>query len=188
MEYKFYNQLEYPHVPYEYNGNGRSIKTSGCGICSACMVVENMLGIPCSLEEMVQIAYASGARDDSGTEMSLLAKGVCEKFPLTYEMTNDAGTAMQFLQNGEGMIIANSGGDREGWTGVFTSGGHFIVLAAAQGRKITVLDPSVRPDKYDAPGREGKVELDGNIAYTDMQVIAKDCDNRTPSYVLFRKK
>lgn len=188
MEYKFYNQLEYEHVPYEYNGNGRNVRTSGCGVCSACMVVENLLGVTCTPEEMVQIAYACGARDDSGTEMSILAKGVCEKYPLTYEMTNDAGKMMQFLQNGEGMAIANSGGDREGWTGVFTSGGHFIVLAAAQGRKITVLDPSVRPDKYNEPGREGKVELVGNIAYTDIAVVAKDCDNRTPSYVLFRKK
>ena len=63
-----------------------------------------------------------------------------------------------------------------------------VDIDAAEGRKITVLDPSVRPDKYDAPGREGKVELVGNIAYTDMQVIAKDCDNRYPSYALFRKK
>ena len=36
MSFKFYNQREYEHVPYEYQGNGRNIKTSGCGICSAC--------------------------------------------------------------------------------------------------------------------------------------------------------
>lgn len=188
MEYRFYNQLEYAHIPYEYQGDGETVCDSGCGICACCMVVENMLGISCTPEEMVRIAFDSGARDASGTEMSLLAKGVCQTYPLTCELTNDAGRMLQFLQEEQGMVVANSGGNREGWTGVFTSGGHFIVLAAARGRRITVLDPSVRPGKYDEPGRKGKVELEGSIAYTDIAVVAKDCDNRTPSYVLFRKK
>ena len=38
MAYKYYNQNDYPEIPY---GDG-SIETSGCGLCSCCMVVEKM--------------------------------------------------------------------------------------------------------------------------------------------------
>lgn len=188
MDYKFYNQNDYPHIPYVYDNPKSSVASSGCGLCSCCMVVENLMGKPFTPAEAVKVALDCGARDDTGTEISILAPAVCDKFGMTCEFTNDAGRVLQFLQKGEGMVIANSGGDREGWTGVFTHGGHFIVLAAAQGRKITVLDPAVKPGKFDEPGRAGKVVLEGSIAYTDIAVLAKDCDNRTPAYVLFRKK
>ncbi len=85
------------------------------------------------------------------------------------------------------MAIANSGGDREGWTGVFTHGGHFIVLVSAKGREICVMDPSMKPGKFDEAGRAGKVRVEGNMAYVDIAVLARDCDNRYPSYCLFRK-
>ena len=103
-------------------------------------------------------------------------------------MTNDAARMLQFLKNKEGMVVANSGGNREGYTGVFTKGGHFIVLAEANGRTITVLDPNLYEGKFEEPGREGKVIVEGNLAFTDVQVINEDCSNRTPAYFLFRKK
>ena len=86
------------------------------------------------------------------------------------------------------MAIANSGGDREGWTGVFTHGGHFIVLVGAKGREICVMDPHVPEGKFDEPGRKGKVRMEGNLCYVDIAVLARDCENRYPSYCLFRKK
>lgn len=188
MEYKFYNQNDYPNIPYVYDNPKSSVASSGCGLCACCMVVENLLGVSFTPAEAVEMALACGARDDTGTELSVLAPAVCEKFGMTCEFTNDAGRMLQFLQNGEGMAVANSGGDREGWTGIFTHGGHFMALAAAKGRQITVLDPSVKPTKFDEPGRAGKVKLEGNLVYVDIAILAKDCDNRTPSYILFRKK
>ena len=107
---------------------------------------------------------------------------------MTVEYTCDHGRMQQFLQNGEGMAIANSGGDRPGWTGVFTTGGHFIVLVSAKGREICVMDPSMYEGKYDTEGRKGKVRVEGNLAYVDIATLARDCDNRYPSYALFRKK
>ena len=35
MEYKYWNQLDYPDIPY---GEGDTVADSGCGLCSACMV------------------------------------------------------------------------------------------------------------------------------------------------------
>ena len=44
----FYCQLDYEHVPYPspvgaVNGN---LANNGCGVCSASMLVENMLDVP----------------------------------------------------------------------------------------------------------------------------------------------
>jgi hypothetical protein len=30
--------------------------------------------------------------------------------------------------------------------------------------------------------------VEGNLAYVDIATLARDCDNRYPSYALFRKK
>ena len=184
MSYKYYNQGNYPQIPY----GGGTVASSGCGLCAACMVVENMTGQSFTPAEAVAMADACGAHDETGTEISILAPAVCKKFGLTYELTCDHGRMLQFLQNGEGMAIANSGGDREGWTGVFTHGGHFITRVSAKGREICVMDPSMKPDKYESEGRKGKVRVEGDLAYVDIAVLAKDCDNRYPSYCLFRKK
>lgn len=46
---RYINQLEYPHVPYHTNGEhpalpdelrNRTVALSGCGLCSAIMVIE----------------------------------------------------------------------------------------------------------------------------------------------------
>ncbi len=183
MAYKYYNQNNYPHVPY----GGGSIETSGCGLCSCCMVVENMTGATFTPEECAALSNECGACDETGTEISLLAPAVCKKFGLTYELTCDHGKMLQFLQNGEGLVVANSGGDREGWTGIFTHGGHFIVLVSAKGREICALDPAQYDGKFDEPARKDKVRVEGNLLYVDIATLAKDCDNRYPSYCLFRK-
>jgi hypothetical protein len=73
MSFKFYNQREYEHVPYEYQGNGRNIKTSGCGVCSACMIVENMLGLPLPVEEGAVMGMECGARISYGSDMIAMA-------------------------------------------------------------------------------------------------------------------
>lgn len=134
------------------------------------------------------MAVECGARISYGSDMLAMADELCRRYPLTYELTNDAGKMLQFLKDKQGMVIANSGGNREDYTGVFTRGGHFIVLAEARGRQIVVLDPNLYEGKFEEPGREGKVTVEGNLAITDVHVITEDCSNRTPAYFLFRKK
>ncbi len=184
MEYKYWNQLDYPNIPY----SDETVASSGCGLCSACMVVENMTGMTFTPAEAVELSLANGAYDETGTEITLLAPAVCEKFGLTAEYTCDHGKMQQFLHNGEGMAIANVGGDRPGWTGVFSDVGHFIVLVSAKGREVCAMDPAMVEGRYESEGRRGKVRVEGNLAYVDIAVLAKECENRYPSYVLFRKK
>lgn len=188
----FYCQLDYEHVPYPSpvgaaNGN---IANNGCGVCSASMLAENYLGISFSIEECARLAKACGAREGFGTDFYIFAPVFAAHTGLCYRETEDADEALAFLQSGKGMIIANTQGDREkdGYIGVFSNSGHYIVLAEAQGECVRVWDPMYKAgsDRYDIPGRKGKVKTVGNDAYADFSVIRQDCKNRP--YFLFWKE
>ena len=183
----YYCQNDYDHVPYtNADRPTATIASSGCGVCSACMVVENLLGVSFPVEEAAVFSQNCGARDGYGTDMMILGKALEQKFPLLMEITDDADKALAFLHNKEGMIIANAGGDREGHVGLFTKGGHYIVLAEACRRTVRILDPSLRPDKFDVEGRRGEVFVNGTDIYCDMGAVVDDCLNRSPAFYLFR--
>lgn len=183
-----YIQNDYPGAAYPGPGDpAGTIASSGCGLCCCSIVVEMLTGDSFPPTETAALAFACGARDETGTEISVLAPAVCKKFDLFYALTNDCGRVLQFLQEGRGMAVANVGGDREGYAGVFSEDGHFIVLAAARGREITVLDPWREEGRFDRPGRRDKVRVEGTTFFTDVAVIARECDNRTPAYTLIWK-
>ncbi len=185
----FYCQLDYEHVPYPSpvgakNGN---IANNGCGVCAASMLAENMLGISFPPEESAKLAKACGAREGFGTDLYIYAPVFAAHVGLCVRDTEDAQEALRFLQEGRGMIIANTRGDREGHIGVFSDSGHYIVLAGAKGTEIRVWDPMYKPgsDRFEKPGRKEKVRLDGTDAYADFSEIEKDCFERP--YFLFWK-
>ena len=186
----FYCQLDYEHVPYPSpvgvaNGN---IANNGCGVCAASMVAENMLGVSFPPEESAKLAKACGAREGFGTDLYIYAPVFAEHVGLKVKVTEDAQEALRFLQEGRGMVIANTYGDRPEHIGVFSDSGHYIVLAAAQGTEVKVWDPMYKEGsgRYDVPGRKGKVRLDGTDAYADFSEIAQDCFERP--YFLFWKE
>ncbi|MBQ3201975.1 MAG: hypothetical protein IJB22_08660 [Clostridia bacterium] len=184
----FYNQNDYTHIPYPSAGfPNENIEDSGCGVCSASMVVENLTGQKFPIKESTAFALQAGARDDDGTDMEKLAPALCERFGLSFEATDDTEKVLAFLNAGEGMVIANPGGDREGHVGLFTTTGHYIVLAAARQRTVMVLDPSLSPTKFEKEGRRGMVFVDGVNIYCDIDAVKEDCLNRSPAFYLFKK-
>jgi hypothetical protein len=38
----YYNQRDYGNIAYPYKGNDKTISSSGCGVCCACIVVNNI--------------------------------------------------------------------------------------------------------------------------------------------------
>ena len=58
---------------------------------------------------------------------------------------------------------------------------------SADEKEMCILDPSLKEGKFDEEGRKGKVRVGGNFAYCDPQVLARDTDNRDPSYYLFTR-
>ncbi|MGP7817357.1 hypothetical protein [Niallia sp. 01092] len=190
----YLNQLEYEHIHYLTNtlkgglGPGKdNVKTAGCGLCCSCMVVENLTLDSFPLEECLEMSISLKANEQPGTDMIILGPAVAEKFGLDLKMTNSAEELLDHLRNG-GMAIANTGGDREAYTGVFSHGGHYITVVSAKGSTLCILDPSLSADKYEEEGRKGKVKIDGSFIYCDISILAKDCENRNPAYYLFSRK
>lgn len=184
----FYCQLDYEHVPYPSPTTGRgTIANNGCGPCAASMVAENMLGVSFPPSKAAEFGLECGARAAVGTNFYIYAKAFAEKFGLNVRDTEDADEALRFLQEKRGMVIANTFGDRpdDGYIGVFSDSGHYIVLASAEENEVCVWDSMYRPGRFDIPGRIGKVRMDGTNAYADFSVIREDCRNRP--FFLFEK-
>lgn len=136
---------------------------------------------------MAEYAISIGARVSGGTDMNTLAAGICKAYGLEYSTSSDEPDLLAHLQAG-GMAIANVGGNRGGYTGVFSNGGHFIVVAKQiDDGRVAIMDPGHYMGKFNLSGRRGKVEIDGDFCYCDIDVLAEDCSNRSTRYWLFKK-
>ena len=163
---RYINQLDYAHVPYlaevknpnaTHEQRNRTVALSGCGLCAACMIVDLLTDRELTVEECVAIAYECGSNWSVGTDMLVLAPAIAERYGLTYEKTDDPAIAVAHLQRG-GKVIAHMGVPEGKRIGLFTKGGHYVVLYATDGERFCVLDPSYTPEKFEIPERAGKVD------------------------------
>jgi len=196
----YINQLNYPDIPYitrtdlegaDYEkGQRTTIKSSGCGLCAAIMALDRLfVDYDFDIDAALKISYDTKANHQKGTDYEIFAPAFAEKFNLKLEMTCDVDRLKYCLETG-GVAVAHSGGDRDGYIGVFTHGGHYVtVIGVEPDGRLAILDPSYKEGKYEEEGRAGKVEVkNGVIALCDPQVLADDTSNRDPSYYLFWRK
>lgn len=184
----YYNQRDYPHVPYPAPGyESATVKSGGCGVCCASMIVESLTDWHVPPEKMAPYCIEIGARVSGGTDMGVLAEGLCRDFGLRCSTTNDKREVLTHLKAG-GMAIANVGGDRKNYQGVFSDSGHYLVLCRAFGDQIMIADPYVYAGKYSLPHRKSKVTVQGDFIYASMDTVDRDCENRSPRYYLFGRK
>ena len=186
----FYCQLDYESIPFPSPKNGfGNLANNGCGPLSVSMLIENMLGVPFPPEESARFFLECGARADVGTNLYIASKAAAARFGLSVKDTEDAREAYDFLAAGRGMVIANTYGDRpeDGYIGVFSDSGHYVLLTGVEGEKVRVLDPMYRPGRFDIPGRAGKVRMEGCVAVADFAIIASDCWHR-PFFLFERSK
>ena len=177
---RYYNQTNYPHVPYptltdlpELGRSDTTVRDAGCGLCASCMVVENMTGREFPLIDCLELSINVNANHSPGTDLTVLGPYIAERFDLDLVITDDPELLRAHLKKGY-MAVACSAGDRpeEDYIGVFSHGGHFIAVVGIEedGEHITVLDPSLMPDKYQEDGRRDKVIVNGNVLHTTMKV------------------
>ncbi len=196
---KYVNQLEYPHIPYitgcdlegkaREEGKSTTVKTSGCGLCSAVMILDRLLpNCDFDLEKAMEISYESGANRRFGTNYPKFGPLLAEKYGLKFEMTNDMASLLKCLKTG-GVAAANVGGDREGYVGVFSHVGHYIVIIGVEpDGRLAILDPAYEENVYEEEGRKGKVEMKaGVIALCTPETLQKEIDNRNPGLFLFHR-
>ena len=197
---KYISQLNYPDWPYvtrtemdeaqREKGKTTTVRSSGCGLCSAIMVADRLLvDSQFGLREAIEISYEVNANINIGTNYKRFAPVFAERLGLEWVPTNDPEELRKCLRTG-GAAVIHVGGDREGHVGVFSHKGHYVAaISEERDGRIAILDPSYKSGKYDEPHREGKVEMkDSVIALCDMQVLIDDTANRDPHFHLFWRK
>lgn len=196
----YLNQLDHRGVPYCHNvKNGgvpperQNVATSGCGLCSMCMIVDQLTVHSLSVPDCAARAEASGANWRVGCDMTILGPAAARRFGLEYGGTWDPGVLRAHLAAG-GRAVANVTGDRPGHIGLFSHVRHYVVLLSVDGDEVTILDPGYTPEKYEEEGRRGLVRIDPPFIYCDLARLEEDCRNFKPEFApyppfhLFKRK
>ena len=160
----YYSQLDNRWRYNMYSSVGDSsqtIGTSGCGPTSAAMVVSSIKGniTPDRMAELyVKYGYRSA---NQGTYWSAF-KWTADVFNIGYSECYKLDDAVTKLKDNH-YIIASCN------QGLFTYGGHFIVLVGAEGDYIKVYDPYLYSGKFDVSSRRGKATVSGNTVYVSIE-------------------
>ena len=194
---KYINQLEYSHIPYPTKvkmedvpeeKKKTTVRSSGCGLCSACMAVDILTDKTLDIEDCVHISEDCLANHASGTDMSILGPVIAEKFGLSYAKTNDLDEAIEHLRAG-GVIITLVGVPQGASIGLFTKGGHYMLIISTDGKEFCFLDPSYSAEKYKLPERIGRVNEDNApYLYTDVHTLDSETKPGKVKYHLFARK
>lgn len=153
----YYNQTQYDNVPYDNKSTPNkteTISSSGCGVCCACMVINNLMGKEAyTVKQMADFSIKNGARDSGGTNTNTLLTALAKaNTGFSFTRCNNENDLVKHLKNG-GMAIVNQG---DAWN-VFSSQGHFVVAIGMDGENIKVADPYWYSDKYDRNPRPQRI-------------------------------
>ena len=160
----YYSQLDNRWRYNMYSSVGDSsqtIGTSGCGPTSAAMVVSSIKG-NITPDQMANLYAQYGYRSaNQGTYWSAF-KWTADVFDIGYSECYKLDDAVAKLKDNH-YIIASCN------QGLFTYGGHFIVLTGVEGDYIKVYDPYLYNGKFDVASRRGKATVSGNTVYVSIE-------------------
>lgn len=156
----YYSQVDsrWKNHPYtSISDNSQTVGTSGCGPTSAAMIVSSIRGT-ITPNTMANLFVANGYRSsNSGTYLSAF-RWTADFFNIEYEHTKDLNRVVELLKDNN-YIIASCG------SGLFTYGGHIIVIYGAEDNNLKIYDPYLYNGKFDTSTRRGKVSIKNNTVY-----------------------
>ena len=160
----YYSQIDnrWKNKIYSSVGNtAQTIGTSGCGPAAAAMVVSSIKG-NITPDQMADLYMKYGYRSaNQGTYWSAF-KWTADVFDIGYSEYYKLDDAIAKLKDNH-YIIASCN------QGLFTYGGHFVVLVGLEGNYIKVYDSYLYNGKYDVASRRGKAIVKGNTTYVSIQ-------------------
>lgn len=156
----YYSQIDSRWKKDIYSSVGdysQTIGSSGCGPTSAAMVVSSIKGniTPKEIADLyVQYGYRS---KNSGTYWSAF-KWTADVFNIEYKETGNFDNAINALKDNNYVVVSCG-------AGLFTYGGHYIVIVGVDGDNLKIYDPYLYSGKFDVSTRRGKVVVNGNTVY-----------------------
>ena len=194
---RYVNQKQYPDMPYitrtgregaeREKGLTTTIASSGCGLCSAIMVLDRLLPVyDFTLEDAVALSYELNANHNNGTDPERFFPVFAKKFDLRYENSAQQEDLRRCLRTGGAGIVhvrANQGD----YVAMFTKSGHYMtVIGEEPDGRFAILDPSYRPGKYSQGQDADKVEIVREVVVLcPGEVLEKELAKHRPSYHLF---
>ena len=132
MQIPHYLQTDYGNIPY----GGGSIASSGCGPTSFAMIASYLTGNTITPPDAVAWCGNSYYKPGVGTYWSYFQAAASHFGCGSVTQTSNANTVLQALSEGCPVISSQR-------AGLFTSGGHFIVLRGVTANgKVLVNDPN----------------------------------------------
>ena len=185
----YVSQLDYQHIPYRTMtdkpdddwGINSTVRSSGCGLCAAVMVADRLLIKPkFGVKSAVALSYKTGANHGVGTDYGIFAPAFAKRFGFKLEKTSSLKKLEKCLKTG-GCAVAHVRPAPDGSKPYFSNGGHYItVIGVEPDGRFAILDPSLKPDKFDTPERRGKVEVKGKICFCAPAVLEHDVEWSVP--------
>ena len=171
----YYSQIDSRWKNKLYTSTGNSSQTMGssaCGPTCSAMVVSSIKGtiLPTEMADLyVKHGYRSA---NNGTYWSAF-RWTADVFDIGYKETIYLDEACRLLQDNYYLIVGCG-------NGLFTTGGHFIMLYDYDGTYIKVYDPYLYSGKFNLSTRRGKATVQGNTV-----LVTKDNFRNYANYGTF---
>lgn len=115
---------------------------------------------------MAEIFVKNGYRSSNNGTYWSAYRAVADQFNIGYTETSDIQKAIDLLKN-KNYVIASCG------NGLFTTGGHYIVIAGIEGNTLKIYDPYLYNGKFETSTRRNKVIVEGNTIYCSIENFKK---------------
>mgnify|MGYP004677506205 FL=1 len=171
----YYSQIDprWKNKLYTSTGNtSQTMGSSACGPTCSAMVVSSIKGtiLPTTMADLyVQYGFRSA---NNGTYCSAF-RWTADVFDIGYKETIYLDEACKLLQDNYYLIVGCG-------NGLFTTGGHFIMLYDYDGTYIKVYDPYLYSGKFNLSTRRGKATVQGNTV-----LVTKDNFRNYANYGTF---
>ena len=164
------------------NNSTQTIGSSGCGPTCASMVVSSIKGT-ITPPEMADLYVQYGFRSANNRTYWSAFRWTADVFDIEYTEKYKLDEVCDLLEENY-MVISACG------NGLFTTGGHFILIYGYQdvnnnkqcddGDNLKIYDPYLYSGKFNTSTRRGKVTVDGNTVY-----CSKDNFRNYANYSIF---
>lgn len=165
----YYSQIDsrWRNHPYTITGNPKqTIGTSGCGPTSAAMVVSTIKGtiIP---PDMGDLFLRNGFRTTNNGTYHSAFKWTANYFGIDFKTVNSTYAMADAVSEGYLTVVACG-------KGLWTTGGHYIVVMGREGDTLKVYDPYLYNGKFNSYGRQAAgVRVEGTTAYVSIENFKK---------------
>lgn len=157
-----------------------TIKSSGCGICSAAMIISNLTDTYIEPPKIAEYSVKNGFRVDGVGTAFALYPAIATKYNLSCVQTGDISKAIECIKKGGMVVCSTSGGENK----LFSSGGHLFVMTGVSGDEVEFYDVGIYSGKYNTIYRKARCKVKNDFVYVNKNEAKK----HITTYFMFERK